>query len=373
MAEKRDYYEVLGLNRGASNDEIRQAYRSLAKKFHPDINKSPDAEERFKEINEAYAVLSDEKRRSSYDRFGHSGVEGMPMDFDFSFSDIFEDFFGFGMGMGSRRSRNAPRRGANLRYDLQLSFEEAAFGLEKELEFERMETCSVCSGSGAEPGTNPSRCETCSGTGEIRQVRQTILGSMVNVTTCPKCGGSGEVIDSPCKACAGRGLEKVKIKRTIAVPAGVDDGTQIRIPGEGEPGSNGGPRGDMYVVVHVRQHKFFRRKGNDVLLDLGINIAQATLGAEVTVPTLNGDEKLRIPPGTQPGKVLKLRSKGIPHLRRNTRGDQLVIISVDIPSTLKPEQRELFEQLAATMGTEAIPQERSFIESLRDFIGGFSA
>ncbi len=373
MTDKRDYYEVLGLSRSASADEIRQAYRGLAKKLHPDINKSPDAEERFKEINEAYAVLSDENRRSSYDRFGHSGVQGMPMDFDFSFSDIFEDFFGFGMGMGSRRNRNAPRRGANLRYDLHLEFEQAVFGLEKELEFERMETCSVCSGSGAEPGTSPSRCQTCNGTGEIRQVRQTILGSMVNVTTCPACRGNGEVVDSPCKKCSGQGLERVTIKRTIAVPAGVDDGTQIRIPGEGEPGSSGGPRGDMYVVIHVQPHKFFRRKGNDVMLDLGINIAQATLGAEVNVPTLDGDEKLRIPPGTQPGKVLKLRSKGIPHLRRSTRGDQLVVISVEIPRTLNPEQRTLFEQLAETMDTEAIPQERSFLDSLKDFLGGFAA
>ncbi|MBN1267809.1 MAG: molecular chaperone DnaJ [Anaerolineales bacterium] len=371
MAEKRDYYEVLGIPRSASADEIRQAYRNLAKKHHPDINKSPDAEEVFKEINEAYAVLSDESRRSSYDRFGHSGVQGMPMDFDFSFSDIFEDFFGFGMGMGSRRSRNAPRRGANLRYDLHLEFEEAVFGLEKELEFERMEACSVCQGSGAEPGTDLKRCETCSGSGEIRQVRQTILGSMVNVSTCPACGGRGEVISSPCKYCNGNGLERVKIHRTIAVPAGVDDGTQIRIPGEGEPGSSGGPRGDMYVVVHVKTHKFFRRKGNDVLLDLGINIAQATLGAEVSVPTLEGEEKMRIPAGTQSGKVLKLRSKGIPYLRRSGRGDQLVIISVEIPRSLKPEQRELFERLAETMGTEAIPQERSFLDSLKDFIGGF--
>jgi len=371
MSEKRDYYEVLGVARGASADEIRQAYRSLAKKYHPDINKAPDAEERFKEINEAYAVLSDDTRRSSYDRFGHSGVQGMPMDFDFSFSDIFEDFFGFGMGMGSRRSRNAPRRGANLRYDLHLEFVEAAFGLDRELEFDRMESCSVCQGNGAEPGTNPARCDTCSGSGEVRQVRQTILGSMVNVSTCPACGGRGEVITSPCKNCSGSGFERIHVKRTISVPAGVDDGTQIRIPGEGEPGSSGGPRGDMYVVVHVKAHKFFRRKGNDVLLDLGINIPQSVLGAEVQVPTLDGEEKLRIPPATQPGKVLKLRGKGIPYLRRSGRGDQLVIISVEIPQHINPEQRELFEKLAETMGTEAVPHERSFLDSLKDFLGGF--
>lgn len=370
MTDKRDYYEVLGIDRNASPDELRQAYRGLAKKFHPDINKSPDAENVFKEINEAYAVLSDENQRSSYDRFGHAGVKGTPVDFDFSFSDIFEEFFGFGMGMGRRGGKRAPRRGANLRYDVTIEFDKAAFGIEHKIKFDRLETCTVCTGNGSEPGTTPTRCETCNGTGEVRQVRQTILGSMVNVGTCPTCGGRGEIITTPCHKCNGRGLEHVSIERTISIPAGVDDGTQIRLSGEGEPGTFGGPKGDLYIVVHVKPHRFFRRKGNDILLDLAINIAQATLGAEISVPTLDGDETLRIPAGTQPGKVLRLKNKGIPRLRRSGRGDQLIIIGVSIPRSLEARQRELLEELAETLGTEAIPQERSFIDSLKDLFGG---
>ncbi len=371
MVEKRDYYETLGVPRGATGDEIRSAYRRLAKQYHPDVNKSPEAEERFKEINEAYAVLSDPERRASYDRFGHAGLKGMDFDFDFGFGDIFEEFFGFGMGGRSRR-RTAPRRGADLRYDLTLEFEEAAFGVEKEIEFSRQEVCSSCKGSGAEPGTTPVRCRTCNGSGEVRQVRQTFLGSMVNVTTCPACGGRGETITSPCRTCNGRGLERKRVKKVIPIPAGVDEGTQIRLAGEGEPGVNGGPPGDIYVVIHVKPHRYFRRKNDDILLDLAINIAQAALGAEVMVPTLDGEERVTIPPGTQPGKVLKLRGKGIPHLNRNGRGDQMVIISVKIPRALTPEQRKLLEQLAESLGTEAQVQERSFLDSLRDLFGSLA-
>jgi molecular chaperone DnaJ len=370
MAEKRDYYETLGVNRGASADEIRRAYRNLAKQYHPDVNKDDGAEEHFKEINEAYAVLSDPERRSAYDRFGHEGLRGMNIDFDFGFADIFEEFFGF--GMGTRRSRNTPRRGNDLRYDLTVEFEEAASGIEREIEFSRNETCSRCQGSGAEPGTSPVRCETCNGSGEVRQVRQTFLGSMVNVSTCPTCGGRGETIGTPCKNCNGRGLERKQVKKVIPIPAGVDDGTQIRLNGEGEPGVNGGPQGNMYVVIHVKPHRFFRRRGDDVLLDLAVNIAQATLGADVTVPTLDGDETLKIPSGTQPGKMLRMRGKGIQHLNRNGRGDQLVVISVEIPRRVSSEQRELLEQLADTLGTEVKPQERSFLDSLKDLLGGLA-
>lgn len=370
MAEKRDYYEVLGVARGASGDEIRSAYRSKAKQLHPDVNKDPEAEERFKEINEAYAVLSDPERKAAYDRFGHAGLKGVDFDFDFGFGDIFEEFFGF--GMGGRRRRNGPRRGADLRYDLKLSFEEAAFGVEKEIEFSRLEVCSRCNGSGAEPGTSPIRCKTCNGSGEVRQVRQTFLGSMVNVSACPTCGGRGETIATPCKTCNGRGLERKTVKRVIPIPAGVDTGTQIRLAGEGEPGANRGPKGDLYVVTHVKPHRYFRRKKDDVLLDLAINIAQATLGAEVMVPTLDGEEKVTIPPGTQPGKVIRLRGKGIPHLRRNGRGDQLIILNVEIPRSLNREQRELMESLADSLGTEVKPQERSLLDALKDLFGGLA-
>jgi molecular chaperone DnaJ len=369
MATTRDYYQILGVDRTASAEEIRRAYRRLAKQYHPDVNKEPGAEERFKEINEAYAVLSDDEKRSRYDRFGHAGLEGVPLDFDFGLSDIFEEFFGFGMG-SRRRRRYAPRRGADLRYDLTLEFEEAVFGAEKEIEFERLDICTRCRGSGAEPGTSPMRCTTCNGSGEVRQVRQTFLGSLVNVTTCPACRGRGETIQTPCTTCRGRGLERVQVRRTVAVPAGVDHGTQIRLPGEGEPGAHGGPRGDLFLVVKVKPHRYFRRKDDDILLDLAINVAQATLGAEVKVPTLDGEATIRIPPGTQSGKVIRLRGKGVPHLRRNGRGDQLVILNVEIPRSLTPEQRELFEKLAQTMGSEVRPQEMSFLERLRDLLGG---
>jgi molecular chaperone DnaJ len=370
MAIKRDYYEVLGVGRSDSADDIRREYRKLAKQYHPDINKEDNASERFKEINEAYAVLSDPERRSAYDRFGHDGLKGMNVNFDFDFGigDIFEEFFGF--GMGGRRGRTVPRRGADLRYDLTIEFEQAVFGMEAEIEFHRQETCSECLGSGAEPGTTPVRCQTCDGAGEVRQVRQTFLGSMVNVTTCPNCNGKGETIATPCKKCSGRGLERRRIKKSIEIPAGVDDGTQIRLANEGEPGLNGGPKGNLYVILHVKPHKFFRRRNDDILLDLGVNIAQATLGANVLVPTLDGDESVSIPSGTQPGKVLRLRGKGVPRLRKNGRGDQLVIISVDIPKNLSSEQRQLMEKLAETMGAEVHPQERGFFDSLKEIFGG---
>jgi molecular chaperone DnaJ len=370
MAAKRDYYEVLGVGRSASADDLRRAYRSLAKQYHPDVNSQAGAEERFKEINEAYAVLSDDQRRSAYDRFGHAGVSDIPVDFGFGLGDIFEEFFGF--NMAGRRSRRAPRRGADLRHDLTLEFEQAVFGVEQDIEFSRQETCASCRGTGAEPGTSPVRCATCSGSGEVRQVHQTFLGSMVNVSTCPTCGGRGETITTPCRTCQGRGLERRSIRKTLSVPAGVDDGTQIRLPGEGEPGANGGPHGHLYVVVHVKPHRFFRRRGDDILLDLGINLAQATLGARLSIPTLEGEDKLDVPSGTQSGKVFRLKGKGVPRLQRNGRGDQLVVVSVDIPRSLTPEQRRLFEQLAETMGAEPALHERSFLDRVKDILGGLA-
>lgn len=373
---QRDYYEVLGVPRNASNDDLKSAFRRLARQYHPDVNNEPDAEERFKEINEAYAVLSDAERRAAYDRYGHAGVRGPggATDFtvDFSdFADIFGDLFGFGgFGRTSRRSRNAPRRGADLQYRLELTFEEAIFGVEREIEITRDEVCATCQGSGAEPGTSPVRCATCNGNGEVRQVRQTILGSMVQVSTCPTCNGSGETIASPCHTCQGRGLERRTRKKMVNIPAGVDNGTQIRLAGEGQPGVNGGPNGSLYIAVQVKAHKFFRRRDNDVLLDLDINIAQATLGAEVEIPTVDGQAKLKIPSGTQPGKVLRMRGKGVPHLRGNGRGDQLVIVNVEVPTRLTSEQRRLFEQLAKSLGSDVRPQERSFLDWLKETLGG---
>jgi len=372
---QRDYYEILGVNRNASPDELKAAFRRLARQYHPDVNDSSDAEERFKELNEAYAVLSDTDRRAAYDRFGHAGVKGAGgADFtvDFSdFADIFSDLFGFGgFGRTSRRARNAPRRGADLPYRLDLTFEEAVFGVDKEIEITRDEVCVTCSGSGAEPGTSPVRCTTCNGAGEVRQVRQTILGSMVQVATCPTCNGVGETIATPCHTCQGRGVERRTRRKMVTIPAGVDSGTQIRLAGEGQPGVNGGPPGNLYISINVKSHQFFKRRDNDILLNLDINIAQATLGAEVNIPTVDGLATLKIPGGTQPGKILRMRGKGVPQLRGNGRGDQLVIINVEIPTRLSKEQRALFEQLSASLVSEVRPQERNFLDWLKDTLGG---
>jgi len=371
----RDYYEVLGVPRNADQDQIKSAFRRSARQYHPDVNDSPDAEERFKELNEAYAVLSDQQRRSAYDRFGHAGVRGAGGAPDFNvdftdFADIFGDLFGFGgFGRGSSRSRNAPRRGADLQYRIDLTFEEAVFGVEKETEITRDELCSTCNGSRAEPGTSPVRCSTCNGSGEVRYTRQTILGSMVQVSTCSTCGGQGETISTPCHTCNGKGLERTTRKKIVTIPAGVDSGTQMRLGGEGQPGTNGGPNGNLYIAINVRKHKFFRRRDLDILLDLNVNVAQAVLGAEVEVPTVDGPSILRIPAGTQPGKILRLRGKGVPRLRGSGRGDQLVVVNVEVPKRLTVEQRELFEQLADSLGSEVSPQERGFLDWLKDAIG----
>jgi len=375
--EKRDYYEVLGISRNASEDEIRNAFRNLARKYHPDVNDASDAEERFKEINEAYGVLSDDEKRAAYDRFGHQGVKAANGGMDWSanisdFEDILGDLFGFG-GFGGRsrtRRRTSPRRGADLQYRVRLDFEEAVFGVEKEIEITRDETCSTCDGSGAKPGTSPQSCPQCGGRGEVRQTRQTLLGSMVQVTTCPTCNGEGKTIDTPCPTCSGKGTERKTRKKKVNIPAGVDDGTRIRLTGEGQPGQNNGPPGDLYILIHVRPHKYFRRRNHDILLDLDVNIAQATLGAKVEVPTVDGDVKLKIPPGTQPGSVIRMRGKGVPRLRNNGRGDQLVVVNVRIPESLEEEDRELFEQLAERMDSEVLPQERGFFDRLKNVLSG---
>lgn len=374
----RDYYEILGVPRTASADDLKSAFRRLARQYHPDVSQESDAEERFKEINEAYAVLSDADKRAAYDRFGHAGVQGMGGAPDFTtvdFSDLFQELFGGlgglgGFGRSGRRSQNGPRRGGDLQYRVDLTFEEAVFGVEKEIEITRDEVCEACQGKGAEPGTTSTRCSACNGSGEVRQVRQTLLGSMVQVSTCPTCGGKGEIITTPCTTCSGRGQVRRTRKKVVSVPAGVDTGNQIRLAGEGQPGVNGGPNGNLYLVIQVKPHQYFRRRDNEILLDLDINVAQAVLGADVEVPTVDGPAKLRIPAGIQPGKVLRLRSKGVPHLRSNGRGDQLVIVNVVIPQSLNSEQRELFEKLAHSLGSEVHPAERGILDWLKETLGG---
>lgn len=371
---KRDYYEVLGVGQGASEDDLKSAFRQLARQYHPDVSNAPDAEEKFKEINEAYAILSDSEKRAAYDRYGHAGVntQGMPDFTNIDLSDILEGIFGFGGfgGMGGRRSRNAPRRGADLSSRIKLTFEEAAFGVEKEIEITRDEVCHSCNGSGAEPGTSTRTCPQCNGQGEVRQAHQTLLGSMVQVVTCPRCNGRGEVIETPCRTCNGRGLEHKTINKMVSIPAGVSNGVQIRLAGEGQPGINSGPHGNFYLQIDVEKHNFFRRNGDDILLDLDINITQAVLGDEIRVPTLNGEVDLRVPPGTQPGKVFRLRDQGISHLRGSGSGDQLVTVSVQIPNRLTAEQREMFEKLAETMDPGIKIQNQSFFEKLREVFGG---
>lgn len=368
----RDYYDVLGVGRNASDDEIKAAFRKLARQYHPDVNKEEGAEEKFKEINEAYGVLSDREKRARYDRFGKEGLGNIGgfHDYTADFGDIFEELFGsFGFSMG-RSSRRSPRRGRDMQMQVTLTFEEAVFGVEKEIEFQREETCSRCNGSGAEPGTSPVRCSTCNGQGEVRQVRQTFLGQMVQTATCPTCNGRGETISSPCKTCRGGGLERKTIRKKVQIPAGVDSGTQIRLAGEGGPGVYGGPNGSLFLVLDVQPHQFFKRRDNDIILNLDINVAQATLGAEIEVPTLDGAETLKIPAGTQPGKVFHIKGKGVPYLRRNGRGDQLVIVNVAIPTKLTKEQRELFQKLADSLGTTVKPQEKGFLDWLNEALGG---
>jgi molecular chaperone DnaJ len=374
MDSKHDYYEILGVDRGATKEELKKAYRRKAREYHPDVNNNSGSDERFKEINEAYEVLSNESTRAAYDRFGHAGVQGEGAGFqDFSgfggVSDIFEEFFG---GFSGRRRRTGPRRGADLRHDLTISFEEAVFGVDKEIRVTRPELCPNCHGSGAEPGTSPMRCSNCNGTGEVRQMRKSFLGSFVNVSACPVCSGTGETIPTPCSVCNGQ--KQVRETRTLKVkiPAGVDADTQIRLSNEGAPGDNGGPPGNLYVVLHIAKHQFFQRRGNDILLELEINIAQAVLGDEINIPTVNGDDKLNIPAGTQSGSVFRLRGKGVPYLRSRGRGDQLVITHVAVPKSLTSEQRELFEELSTTLGKEIIPQrEKSVLGQLRDALGDF--
>jgi molecular chaperone DnaJ len=373
---QRDYYEILGVPKNASKDDLKAAFRKLALQYHPDTNKEPDAKERFIEIKEAYDVLSDPERRAAYDRFGHAGVKGMGgiPDYSADFSDLADilgEMFGFGsFGRTARRSRTAPHRGADLATRVDLTFEEAVFGVEREIEITRDELCTTCNGSRAEPGTSPVRCSTCNGTGRIWQRQQVLFAATMIETDCPSCNGAGETIASPCHTCRGRGLEQRTRRKVITIPAGVDNGTQMRLGGEGQPGVNGGPNGNLYITLQVQPHQFFRRRENDIVLDLDINVAQATLGADVEVPTVDGKASLKIPAGTQPGKVLRMRGKGVPYLRRDGRGDQLVVINVEIPTRMNAEQRELFEQLARSLGSEVRPQERSFLDWLKETLGG---
>ncbi len=354
MPTKRDYYDVLGIGRNATDEEIKRAFRKLAFKYHPDHNRGDGAEERFKEVNEAHEMLSDPDKRAAYDRFGHSGAEGIfGRGFDFGgFGDIFDAFF----GGTTTTTRQAPRRGADLLYRITITFEEAAFGCEKEINISRTENCTLCHGIGSKPGSQSSQCPSCNGTGQISRTHQTLFGRFVNTTTCSRCHGEGTVITEPCPQCRGTGREKHKRNILVKIPAGVDDGSQIRLSSEGEAGTKGGSPGNLYVALSVLEHEFFTLDGDDIYYELPVNLVQAALGAEVEVPTLDGKTKLKVPPGSQTGSVFRLKGKGFPHLHRNRRGDQLVMLFVVTPKSLTEKQRQLLRELADSLGPENMPR-----------------
>ncbi|QKS70849.1 molecular chaperone DnaJ [Paenalkalicoccus suaedae] len=358
---KRDFYEVLGVSKGASDAEIKKAYRKLAREYHPDVNKAADAETKFKEVKEAYDTLSDGNKRAHYDQFGHTdpnqgfgGAGGQ----DFGgFSDIFDMFFGGGGG-GRRRDPNAPRQGSDLQYTMTLEFKEAIFGKETDIEIPREEDCETCHGSGAKPGTTPETCRHCGGAGQLNVEQNTPFGRVVNRRVCNHCEGTGKEIKDKCRTCGGSGKVKKRKKIHIKIPAGVDTGQQIRVAGQGEPGANGGPAGDLYVVFNVKSHEFFKRDGDDIFCEMPITFVQSALGDEVEVPTLEGKIKLKIPAGTQTGTHFRLRGKGAPNVRGMGQGDQHIEVKVITPKKLSDKQKDILREFAEVSGNEA-PDEQS--------------
>ncbi|NSW83275.1 MAG: molecular chaperone DnaJ [Syntrophothermus sp.] len=381
MTSKRDYYEVLGVSRDASQEDIKKAYRKLALKYHPDVNPDKkEAEEKFKEINEAYEVLSDPEKRATYDRYGHAafdptqGPGGFGAGgFDFGGMGGFEDLFDMFFGTGTRGSRRrGPTRGLDREMELEIDLEDAVFGAEKEIQVSRLETCDTCNGSGAQPGTEIKSCPNCGGTGQVRNVQSTPFGRFETVRTCPRCGGQGKVIEKPCKKCGGSGRARKTRKVTLRIPAGVDTGSRLRMAGEGEPGQYGGPPGDLYVYITVRPHKVFERQGNDLVCEVPISMVEAALGAEITVPTIEGEHKLTVPEGTQTGTVFRIKGKGVPNLRTHRRGDELVKIRVKTPTGLSERQRELLQEFAREEHREKeLPKkEKGFFDKFKDAFGG---
>lgn len=370
---KRDYYEILGVSKDASKDEIKRAYRKLSKQYHPDINKEHGADEKFKEISEAYEVLSDDTKRAQYDQFGHAGAN---QDFDGfggfgGFSDAgfggFEDILNtfFGGGSTRRRNPNAPRQGADLQYTMTLTFEEAVFGKETDIEIPREEQCSTCHGSGAKPGTHPEECPYCHGSGQISTEQNTPFGRIVNRRVCHHCGGTGQVIKHKCPTCHGTGKVKKRKKIHIKIPAGIDNGQQLRVAGKGEPGINGGPNGDLYIIFQVKEHEFFERDSDDIYCEMPISFVQAALGDEIEVPTLYGKVKLKIPAGTQTNTKFRLRGKGVKSVRSTTPGDQHVIVRIVTPTKLTEKQKQLLREFAEISGKTPDEQTDTFFEKVK--------
>ena len=379
MPGQVDLYEVLGVPRNGTEEEVRRAYRKLAMEWHPDRNKSKEAEERFKEINEAYQVLIDPHKRELYNRFGRvdigpdTGPPGRGFDgveFPGGFGDIFDSFFG---GFGIRRE-SGPRRGSDLHYTLDISFQEAVFGVEEEVEVTRTEVCSVCDGSRCAPGTSPVRCDNCRGTGQIRRSQSGFFGQFVQVVTCSLCRGEGKVVDAPCSECSGMGREKRTLELKVQIPAGVDDGMQVRLTGEGAAGANGGPPGDVYITLEIRSHPLFKREGQHLILEMPVNFAQAALGDQIELPLLDGtSQEMKIPAGVQSGTVLRLKGKGIPNLNNGKRGDLLVVVQVITPQHLGTRSRRLLQDLSRTLGEESSEgnhDNKSWLEKVKDALNG---
>ncbi|NMG58260.1 molecular chaperone DnaJ [Geitlerinema sp. P-1104] len=368
-----DYYDLLGVSRTADKDEIKRAFRRLARKYHPDVNKEEGAEDRFKEINRAYEVLSDPEKRGRYDRFGEAGVgSGVPgagfsdfSDIPGGFADIFETFFGGFSNTGQTRRRSGPTRGDDLRLDLKLDFREAVFGGEKEIRISHLETCGTCGGTGAKPGTRPKTCGTCNGSGQVRRATRTPFGSFTQVSVCPTCNGTGQVIEDQCSTCSGKGQLQVAKKLKITIPAGVDNGTRLRVQSEGDAGKRNGPPGDLYVYLFVNDDSEFQRDGINILSDIKISYLQAILGCKIPVNTVDGEVEVTIPAGTQPGRVITLEERGVPRLGNPvSRGDHLLTVHVDIPTKVNAEERELLEKLAKIRG------ERAGKGGVEGFLGG---
>jgi molecular chaperone DnaJ len=375
MAVKRDYYDVLGVPRDADDAEIKRAFRRLAQQHHPDIDKNDGAEQRFKELNEAYRVLSDRQRRSAYDMFGHAGVDGAAAGGADGygggfgpFGDIFDAFFG-GTPAGARRRQQRVVAGADLRYDLTIDFAEAVFGVTKTINFPTLDTCVRCDGAGGEPGTEPDTCPDCNGSGEQRRVAQTILGQMVNIVACARCRGEGRIIATPCTECGGDGRVRVERALEVSIPAGIDDGQRIAMEAQGEAGPRGGPNGDLFVAVHVREHPQLVRRGTELYHELPITFPQAALGATLTVPTVEGSEEVEVPAGAQGGQEIKLRGKGVPRLRGAGRGDLHVVVNVVVPSKLSKRERELMRELNEISAPAVLPKGPSVFERIRDLFG----
>jgi len=379
--QKRDYYEVLGVSRDASADEIKKAYRKLAKENHPDLNPGDKAAEaRFKEINEAYEILSDEEKKARYDQYGHAGVDpnfgagggfnggfnGEGFDFG-DLGDLFGSFFGGGGGFGGgrRTNPNAPQRGESIRMSLAISFEEAAFGCEKAVTVERMETCETCHGNGCAPGTTPEVCPDCHGTGTVQVRRQTPMGVFATTSPCPRCGGKGRIVHQPCKDCRGTGLLRKRKTIQATIPAGIDNGQTISIRGQGNAGVNGGPAGDLLISITVRPHELFRREGTSVLCEAPITFSQAVLGAELEIPTIDGKVKYTLPEGTQSGTTFRLKGKGIPAINGRGRGDQYVTVYIETPRNLSKEQKEAMKKFAEALGENNYEERKKFFRKFK--------